>query len=68
MVNTQLLVYTLKRKGVKKSFVAEQMGITRATFTNKLKGVSPFSLDDVKAIAKALELTNKEVQEIFFAE
>lgn len=65
-MNVLLLDYEIKRKGYTKESLAEAIGISRTAFYRKCSGKSDFTLGEIKAIAKELDLHN--VDDIFFAE
>ena len=46
-------------------YLAEILNTTEATASRKLNGETKFSLDDVKAISKELNLSLEEIDSIF---
>lgn len=46
----------MKRKGITLAWLAEQLGITIGTLSQKLTGKSPFTLNEAKKIKEILEL------------
>ncbi len=46
--------------------IAEKSGILRETLYNKLRGSSEFKASEITGISKALGLTSKERDSIFF--
>lgn len=48
--------------------LAEYLGITRQTLTQKIEGKSQFKQDEIKAIIKRYKLTPDEAHEIFLDE
>lgn len=68
MVNYKLLNDKIDASGYKRSYIAENMGLTAASLSLKINGKRAIMLDDVPAFQRALNLTRKEIIEIFFAE
>lgn len=48
--------------------LAQKIGIDNSTLYRKIIGETEFTRSEIQAIAKELNLTAEEVQEIFFAE
>lgn len=48
--------------------LAEYLGITRQTLTQKIEGKSQFKTDEMKMIIKRYKLTPEEAHEIFLDE
>ena len=46
----------MKRKGITLAWLADQLGITIGTLSQKLTGKSPFTLNEAKKIKEILEL------------
>lgn len=68
MVNTLYLDDKIQESGLKKSFIADNCGITYQTFSNKVNGKSEFTASEIKVITKLLGLNAKAMKDIFFAE
>lgn len=66
MVNIELLENTIKNRGIKKTHIANRIGVTYVTFTKKMRKQSPFTIEDAAAIQHALNLTDVERDNIFF--
>lgn len=67
MPNLPKLKGKLREKGINYEQGAEIIGKKTITaFSNKMNGISNFYLDEADKIAKALELTPAERNEIFF--
>lgn len=49
------VVTYLKDNGIKVSWLAEQLGISRTLLHNKLNGVNPLRLNEVQAIEEVLK-------------
>jgi predicted transcriptional regulator len=66
-MNNELLVRIIDSKGLKKQFIAKQLGVRRETLYNKLTGKTDFTATEIKLLAKLLSLSQKDVQQIFFS-
>lgn len=53
-------------KGVKKVWLADQLGITPQTLIYKLNGANDFKLQEVNTLCKILSIDEKETKQIFF--
>ncbi len=68
MVNTALLNKKIEESGLKKEYIANQIGITRAGFYKKATNGSEFTTGEVAALCKLLSITKlTEKESIFFA-
>lgn len=68
MVKIGKLKGVIVEKETTQEAVADMIGIDRSTFYRKMKNDGNFTLKEAKDIKDALELTNQEAIEIFFAE
>lgn len=69
MVDTILLNQKIKESGLKKEYIAEQMGITRAGFYKKATNGSEFTSREVSILCKLLSITKlTEKESIFFVD
>lgn len=68
LTNRELLNERIKAKGLKKSFLAEQIGKKPRTLSKKLKGTQDFTESEMKVLTRVLQLTVEERMAIFFAE
>ena len=68
MVNITLLRKTIKQKGSTPRELANKIGIDTSTLYRRFdnNGVD-FTIGEAEAIADALDLTNEEFDDIFFA-
>jgi plasmid maintenance system antidote protein VapI len=55
----EILKKYLKEHGIKQNFVAKKMGISSATFGNRLHGRLKFNADFAIAVSKVLEIDSK---------
>lgn len=58
----------IKDMGIKKSFIAEKMGISYQGYLKKENGESEFLQSEISVLKMVLNLTNKEVSEIFLSD
>lgn len=64
---SEKLVEVVEKSGLKKSFIAEKLGITYQGYLNKEKGKSDFTSKEISVMRDLLHMTNKEVMEIFLS-
>ena len=67
-MNYQLLNFKIESRGLSKSTVAEELGITRQGLYNKLNGEREFKGSEIKKLIQMLKLDEQEQQDIFFAD
>lgn len=67
-LNYQLLNFKIESRGLSKSTVAEELGITRQGLYNKLNGEREFKGSEIKKLIQMLKLDEQEQQDIFFAD
>lgn len=68
MVDTKYLNQKIEDSGLKKEYIAKQLGITRAGFYKKLTNGSEFTSREVSILCKLLSITKlTEKESIFFA-
>lgn len=67
MTNTPLLEEYIKKSGYKKSFIAEQLGITAYAFALKCNNKSEFKAKEIEILCKLLKIGIKDRMAIFFA-
>ncbi len=66
MVNTQGLANKIDSSGLKRSYIADELGITVQNLALKINNKSDFRLEEVKALCKILDIrTKSEIQDIF---
>lgn len=67
LVNTQLLEDKINSSGVKKGYLAEQLGISIQSFKRKCDNKNEFKLSEADIICKELGITSlKEKEKIFY--
>lgn len=68
MTNTKELERLIKESGLKKSYIAKAIGLSRQGFSNKIQNKSPFTSTEISGLCKLLDITNlKDKERIFFA-
>lgn len=55
----------IERSGLKKAFIAEQLGLSYKGYLNKENGNSHFTVKQIAILKDLLQLSNNEVAEIF---
>lgn len=67
MVNTKMLRDKINDSGYKLQFVAEKCGLTYFGFMKKVNNETEFKASEIMILKVLLNLTDKEVNQIFFA-
>ena len=68
MTNVELLKEKVAKSGLKTVFIAESIGISRASWYNKLNGKTKFTAEEIKKLCDTLRITSlREREEIFFS-
>ena len=67
MTNTRLLRDRIKAAGYMIKFVAKTLNLSKQGFTNKMYGRTEFTQNEIMELKKLLNLTNEEVELIFFS-
>lgn len=69
MTDTKELERRIAESGLKKSYIAQQMGISRMSLYNKVSGEREFTTGEVKALCEVLNITRlADKERIFFAD
>lgn len=69
MTNTKLLVNLIKDSGLKLSFIAEKLDISRQALYRKINGIVPFTGPEIKIMCELLNLkTWGKIKPVFFAD
>lgn len=67
MTNTEELEKLIIKSGLKKSFIAGKMGLSRYTFNKKCNNVNDFKAGEITKLCKILHITSLEEKDrIFF--
>lgn len=67
MTNTELLEDAIKKSGLKKGFIAEKLGLSRAGLSNCINNRAEFKVGHVNALCELLNLDTDMRNAIFFA-
>ena len=67
MTNTSLLEQYIEKSGYKKSFVAQQLGITAYGLALKINNKHEFKAGEMTILCKLLKISAKDKEAIFFA-
>ena len=68
MTNTELLEKKILSSGLKRSYIAMVLGITRQLLWKKVKNQTPFNQYEIEKMCKLLAITSlREKESIFFA-
>lgn len=68
MTNTKLLNEKIKSSGLKREYIAKELGITRQSFTMKINNESFFNQPQIQKLCDILNITSlSEKDMIFFA-
>ena len=69
MTNTPLLKQLIKESGLKLSFIAEKLGISRTALYKKIEGLVHFNGPEIKTMCELLHLkTWAQIKPVFFAD
>ena len=69
MTDRKLLEAKIKQKGLKKYFLAEQLGVSRATFSALLNNDTEFKASQIHKLCELLDINDEEtMRSIFFAQ
>ena len=69
MTNTRLLEARIREKGLKKGYLAEQLGVSRTTFTSLIRNKTAFKVSQVQKLCSILDIEDEEtLRAIFFTE
>lgn len=67
-MNYELLRAFIRDSGVKVSFLADKIGISRQGLHAKIAGLRPFTQSEMMALKIALHMNDEDFMRIFFAE
>lgn len=66
-MNNKKLNSTIKEKGLKKQYIALELGIAPYSLAKKLKGENEFKVSEMVKLSDLLDLSEQEKNDIFFA-
>lgn len=67
-VNTNLLKAEMVKRGINGQNLSSQIGISESAFYRKLNGTSEFTINEMKDIARVLNMDHEAIIEVFFAD
>lgn len=67
MINKSALKRKISKSGLKISFIAQELGISRAGLYKKMNNQSEFKLSEVEKISNVLNLQSNDKDTIFFS-
>lgn len=68
MTDIKKLNDIIKESGLKKTYIAEQLGISKASFSAKVNGKGEFNVREVIVLCKILGIRSlQEKEDIFFS-
>lgn len=56
----------IQEKGYKHEYIAKQLQITRACFSQKINGLREFKASEIKTVTEVLGLNSQQRDKIFF--
>lgn len=67
MTDTKLLLSKIEASGLKRSFIASKLNMSRQSFNSRVMGKTEFKAAEIKALCGVLNLSSMEKETIFFA-
>ncbi len=67
MTDSSRLKDVVEKSGLKKTFIAEKLGLSYQGYLKKENGKSEFMAKEISVMKDLLRLSNKEVSEIFLS-
>ena len=67
MTNQMMLEKVIDQKGIKKAFLAEQLGISRMSLRNKISGKSEFKVSEMSRLQGLLNIDDATARDIFLS-
>lgn len=68
MTNTVLLRERIKSSGLKLQYIADYLGISRASLAMKIENVSDFRQNEIKKLCELLHIESAEEKALIFLE
>lgn len=68
MTNTSLLEQYIEKSGYKKSYIAQQLGISAYGLALKINNKTEFKGSEMQILSKLLKISARDKNAIFFAE
>lgn len=68
MTDSKMLTDLIESRGLKRNYVAKELGLSRTSLYNKINNATPFTVLEITQLCKILEITSlKTKDKIFFA-
>lgn len=67
MVDTERLEKIINESGLKKKYIAAELGLSPWGLTRKIRNCSEFLASEVNALCKVLHISKRVKEEIFFS-
>lgn len=67
MTNTKMLEQVIKESGLKKGYIATQLGVSRSGLINLINNRAEFRASQILTLTNLLNLTEAQRDAIFFA-
>lgn len=67
MTNTKMLEQIIKARGLKKGYIAEQLGVSRSGLINLINNRAEFRASQIQTLTSLLNLNEAQRNAIFFA-
>lgn len=67
MTNCAKLKMSIEASGLKKTYIAERLGLSYQGYLKKENGINQFVSSEIKTMKDLLHLSDKEVGEIFLS-
>lgn len=69
MTNTALLKEVIEKSGLKRAYIASQLGLSVFGLQKKIENTNQFKAEEIKILCKVLNITSlREKELIFFAD
>lgn len=66
MVDKKRLEQAIEASGIKRKSLAQKLGISDHTFSNKMNNLTEFKISEVLALEYELRLSEEDTRQIFF--
>lgn len=66
MQSSNLLKQRIHESGYRLSWIAEQLGISRYSLTNKMNDVTEFKKSEIADLCRLLNISNEDIAKYFF--
>lgn len=67
MTNSEKLKEIVAASGLKKSYIAERLNLSRTGYANKENGKTEFVATEIQELSKILSLSRSQVNDIFLS-